>query len=315
LISHLRERDVACVFISHFIEDVLEVCDRVTVLRDGRLVETRATDGVDKHELIHTMLGHSVTGEEVGYEAAARLPARSEEPVILVARGLSRERTFTDINLEVAPGECLCLYGFMGAGHQALAHTLAAATKASTGEVLVDGVGLRLGTPRDAIRRGVVLVTADRAQAVFHRAAVYQNVTLAHLKSTVGGWLTRRREQQVADPVVARVGCRPPDSDTLAGNLSGGNQQKVVMARWLLGPMRVLILEEPTRGMDVGAKDEVMRLVHDAQRSGTAVILATSEPELALAHADRILVMRRGEIAKEFHGQSVDKRALMRHAG
>jgi ribose transport system ATP-binding protein len=315
LIGHLRSRGVACVFISHFIEDVLEVCDRVTVLRDGRLVETRSTADVDKHELIHTMLGHGVEGEEVGYEAAAELPPRSDTPPVFTARGLSRERTFADINLEVAPGECLCLYGFMGAGHQALAHALATATKATGGEVAIEGTRLRLGDPHDAIRRGVVLVTADRAQAVFQNAAIFKNVTLAHLSSTVGGWLTRHREKRAADPVIARVGCQPPDSDLLAGNLSGGNQQKIVMARWLLGPMRVLILEEPTRGMDVGAKDEVMRLVHEAQQNGTAVILATSEPELALAHADRILVMRRGEIVQQFQGQSVDKPALMRHAG
>ena len=315
LIGRLRERGVACVFISHFIEDVLDVCDRVTVLRDGRLVETRPAAEVDKHELIHTMLGHSIEGEEVGYETGTNLPPRTTTPSILSSRGLTQERSFAGVDLEVSPGECLCLYGFMGAGHQALAHTLAAATKASSGDVEIDGTRLRLGTPHDAIRRGVVLVTADRAQAVFRQAAVYQNVTLAHLKSTVGGWLTRRREKEVAEPVIGRVGCQPPDTDIAAGNLSGGNQQKVVMARWLLGPMRVLILEEPTRGMDVGAKDEVMQLVHEAQQNGTAVILATSEPELALAHADRILVMRRGRITREFCDEAVDKPALMKHAG
>ncbi|MCA9101943.1 MAG: sugar ABC transporter ATP-binding protein [Planctomycetales bacterium] len=315
LIGRLSRRGVACVFISHFIEDVLEVCDRVTVLRDGRVVETRATSEVDKHELVHTMLGHGLDGEEVGYETAAQLPPRHGEPPILVARNLARPREFTDVDLEVAPGECLCLYGFMGAGHQALAHTLAAANRPSSGKVTLDGSQRGLATPRQAIRRGVVLVTADRAQSVFARAAVYQNVTLAHLRATVGNWLTRRRERRVAAPAIQRVGCRPRDPDLPAGSLSGGNQQKVVMARWLLGPMRVLVLEEPTRGMDVGAKEEVMQLVHEAQAAGAAVILATTEPELALAHADRILVMRRGRITHEFCGESVDKPTLMAHAG
>ena len=157
-----------------------------------------------------------------------------------------------------------------------------------------------------------MLVAADRAGLV-RGSEIYKCNALAFARA-VGEWLTRAREIETVRPLLARVLCRPPPPALKAGNLSGGNQQKVVLAKWLLGPMRVLILEEPTRGMDVGAKDEIMRIVRDLKNQGTAVILASTEPELVLAHADRIVVFRRGRINAEFAGTSVDKSLLLMHA-
>jgi ribose transport system ATP-binding protein len=160
----------------------------------------------------------------------------------------------------------------------------------------------------------MVLVSGDRAQGLFLRGELYKNVTLAHLRRVIGEWLTPRREAAAAQTVLERVGCRPAEPRMLAGHLSGGNQQKAIVARWLLGPVRALLLDEPTRGMDVGAKAEVMRLVTEMKRQGAAVVLASAEPELLLAHADRILVMSRGRIAHEFVGEPADKAALMKWA-
>jgi len=260
------------------------------------------------------MLGHGLEQTEVGYERGAELPKRTETPPRLVAQGLSHPGAFRDVDLEVAPGECLGMYGFVGSGHQELVHALGGSLRPGAGDVLVDGRALKPGSTHDAVRRGVVLVAADRATSLFMRTENYKNVTLAHLRGAVGDWLTPGREARVARPVLEKVGCRPADPQMMTGHLSGGNQQKVVMARWLLGPVRVLLLDEPTRGMDVGAKDEVMRLVGQLKADGAAVVLSSAEPEMLLAHADRILVLSRGRVVHEFAGTQVDKPTLMRYA-
>lgn len=314
LLQQLRARGVAIVFISHFIEDVLQICDRVTILKDGRLVETSPVSALDKHRVIHLMLGHGREGPELGYETATQLPPRTSALPCLRVEQLQRRGLFGDVSLAVAPGECLGLYGFVGAGHQELAHAIAGALRPAGGLVTLDNRPLRPGDVHSAVQRGVVLVAADRAQTLVRGSEIHKNVTLAHLKQTLGEWLTRGRDVAAVRPLLDRVRCRPPAPLLKAGSLSGGNQQKVVLAKWLLGPMRVLVLEEPTRGMDVGAKDEIMQLVREAKAQGTAVILATTEPELALAHADRILVFRRGRITQELAGETVDKPALLRYA-
>jgi ribose transport system ATP-binding protein len=314
LVDRLRKRGVAVVFISHFIEDVLEICDRVTILKSGRRLETSDAATLEKHYVIHTMLGHSLAGSEVGYEAGIALPPRTATPPRLQVRDLSLAGAFSEVNVEVSPGECLGIYGFVGAGHQELLECIAGARRADRGQVLLDGRPLRPGQTNAAVRRGVVLVASDRGRSLVQTAEIYKNVTLAHLAKAVGPWLARRKESAIVAPLLDRVGCKPAVPTLPVASLSGGNQQKVVLARWLLGPVRVLLLDEPTRGMDVGAKDEIMRLVAREREAGAAVLLASSEPEMVLAHAQRIIVMSRGAISHEFADKQVDKPTLMRHA-
>lgn len=314
LVARLKTQGVAVIFISHFLEDVLEICDRVTILRDGRRVQTAPVAELSKHAVVQAMLGHGGPGLEAGFETAVELPPRAEGRPRLSVRGLALGGVFPPLGFQIAPGECLGLYGFVGAGHQEVAHAVAGALRPTAGEVLCDDVALPPGKTARAVARGVVLVAADRAQTLVPKAEIYKNVTLAHLTRRVGRWLARRREIEVARPVIEQVGCRPPSPHLKAGQLSGGNQQKVVLAKWLLGPVRVLVLDEPTRGMDVGAKDEILALVAELRRQGAAVLLSSSEPELLLAHADRILVLRRGQITREFAGERVDKADLLRSA-
>jgi len=311
LIRRLCADGVAVVFISHFIEDVLEISDRVTILRDGRRIQTNPAADLDKHYVIRTMLQHDLAGAEAGYETAATLGPKPTGPPTLVARGLSAGGAISNASLEVFPGECLGLYGLVGAGHQQLAHALAGAIGLTAGQVLLEGRPLRPGSCHDAVARGVALVTADRAQGLFMRGQLYKSVTLAHLRRAVGQWLTAGREIDAATPVLQRVACHYADPRMAAGELSGGNQQKANLARWMLGPLKVLILDEPTRGMDVGAKDEVMRLVAELKAGGLAVVLASVEPEMHLAHADRIITVSRGRISGELADIEVDKRMLM----
>lgn len=314
LLAQLKARGVAIVFISHFIEDVLEICDRVTILKDGRRIETTPAASLDKHRVIHVMLGRGLAGQELGYEQPVTLPARTTAPPVLRVDNLSLAGAFQEINLTISPGECLGLYGFVGAGHQELAHAIAGSLVAGEGHVVVDDNPLPAGDIHAAVAKGVVLVAADRATTLVRGSAIHKNVTLAHLRRTVGEWLTRSREVGVTRPLLDRVRCQPPNAFLKAGSLSGGNQQKVVMAKWLAGPIRILVLEEPTRGMDVGAKDEIMRLVGDLKSQGAAVILASTEPELVLTRSDRILTFRRGQISGEFSGTTVDKTTLLKHA-
>ena len=312
LITHLQTRGVAMVFISHFLEDVLAICNRVTILRDGRRMETRATSELDRSTIIRQMVGEGGDTSEECVEST--LPVAVTTSPRIEVRKLGKSGYFEEITLDVKPGECLGLYGFVGAGHQDLVHALGGATSVEQGEILLDGRPLRTGDVATSVGQGVVLVAADRAQTLARRASIAHNMTLAHLKRNLGEWLVRRREQNLCKPVLDKVGCRPPNPALRAGSLSGGNQQKVVLAKWLLGPIRVLLLEEPTRGMDVHAKAEIMQLVAQQKQQGVAVILASTEPEFVLAHADRIATLARGRITHQFSGERVTKHDLMRYA-
>ncbi len=313
LIEHLQSRGVAIVFISHFLEDVLAICDRVTILKDGRKLETRPTAELDRTTIIRQMVGE--TGDSTTEECTeTTLPPATVGSPRLDIHGLKKAGCFDDITLDVKPGECLGLYGFVGAGHQDLVHALAGSTTVEHGQVWLDGKPLRTGDVTASVKNGIVLVAADRAQTLARRASISHNMTLAHLRKNLGNWLVRRREHQVCQPMLETVGCRPPNPALRAGSLSGGNQQKVVLAKWLLGPIRVLLLEEPTRGMDVHAKAEIMELVAEQKRQGAAVILASTEPELVLAHADRIATMARGRITRIFTNERATKQDLMRLA-
>jgi ribose transport system ATP-binding protein len=313
LIGRLKTRGVAMVFISHFIEDVLAICDRVTILRDGRLLQTRPAAELDRATILHQMVGEE-RESAADEKTEATLPAASTAVPRLTMKHLNQAGRFRDVSLDVKPGECLGLYGFVGAGHQDLVQALSGATRFDAGEVTLDGRRLRPGDLPSAVSRGVVFVAADRAQTLARRAPIAHNATLAHLRRVLGAWITRRQEHRVCQPLLERVGCRPPNPGLPAGALSGGNQQKVVLAKWLLGPIQVLLLEEPTRGMDVHAKAEVMELVAQQKRAGAAIVLASTEPELVLAHADRIVTFARGRITREFAGQRVTKQELMHSA-
>ena len=313
LMKRLQARGVAIVFISHFLEDVLAICDRVTILKDGRKLLTKPAAELDRATIIRQMVGdaNDSTSEEC---IEATLPAAMTGTPRLEIKNLIRTNCFDQISIDVKPGECLGLYGFVGAGHQDLVHALAGATPVDGGQILIDGQAMRTGDVAKAVCEGVVLVAADRAQTLARRAPIAHNMTLAHLRRSVGSWIVRKREHKVCQPMLETVGCRPPNPALLAGSLSGGNQQKVVLSKWLLGPIRVLLLEEPTRGLDVHAMAEILELVAQQKRLGAAVILASTEPEFVLAHSDRIATLARGRVTKIFTAERVTKQDLMRFA-
>ncbi|MBA3450283.1 MAG: sugar ABC transporter ATP-binding protein [Chloroflexia bacterium] len=310
----LKERGASLVFISHFLEDVLAVSDRVTVLKNSRKVATLANDGLTKQHLIQLMIGHDAETLAEGYEGGVTLPSPSTATPVLEADALSKTGSFADVSFTVRPGEILGLFGNLGAGMTEVARVLFGRERPTSGAMRLGGQAIAPKKTREAKKLGIAYLSENRRATIFPRHEIFKNITLAHLDEIVGGIIRQSREVAIAGDLVKRTGVRPPRPTLAAGNLSGGNQQKVALAKWLTVQPKVLILNEPTRGMDVGAKREVLDLIKALKTEGVAIILISTEPETVLAESDRILVMAKGQIAKEFVNERVSKDLLMSYA-
>ncbi|MGI8477631.1 MAG: sugar ABC transporter ATP-binding protein [Thermomicrobiales bacterium] len=315
LMRELRTRGKSLIFISHFLEDVLAVSDRLTVLKNSQRFATLPSRGLTKNRLIELMIGKDAAILAEGYQDEGRvLPAPVATTPTLEVEGLSAANAFADVTLSVQAGEILGIFGYLGAGMTEVARVLFGQNKAGSGVIRLGGLPVRPKTPLDAKRLGIAYLTENRRATIFPRHAVYKNISLAHLGDLVPPFFRHPREVSIGSELMKRTGVRPADAKMLAGHLSGGNQQKVVLAKWLTKQPRLLILNEPTRGMDVGAKREVLDLVKALADEGVAIILLSTEPETVLAEADRILVMSKGRITREFVGERVSKDLLMNYA-
>ena len=310
----LKARGTSLIFISHFLEDVLAVADRVTVLKNARKVATLPNDGLTKHRLIELMIGRDATSLAAGYEQGVMLPAPADTAPVLEIAGLTAGGAFEDVSLTVHAGEILGVFGFLGAGMTELARALFGQVRPKAGTIRLDGRPVRLRSPVAAKRKGIAYLTENRRATIFPRHEVYKNITLAHLDHLVRPVFRHPSEVGIAGRLVRRTGVRPANPMMRAGHLSGGNQQKVVLAKWLTRQPKVLLLNEPTRGMDVGAKREVLDLIKALKAEGVAIILFSTEPETVIAESDRILVMSKGRITKEFANERVSKDLLMQYA-
>lgn len=314
LMRGLRARGKSLIFISHFLEDVLAVADRVTILKNSRKVDTLVNAGLTKHRLIELMIGSDASALAEGYEHGVTLPPPATAMPVLEIRGLSAGRAFSDITLEVAPGEIVGLFGFLGAGMTEVARALFGQLKPAAGTISLNGERIAPRSPTQAKKLGIAYLSENRRTTIFPRHEVYKNITLAHLNHLVRPVFRHTVEVTVAQRQVVRTGVRPANAKMRAGHLSGGNQQKVVLAKWLTRQPKLLILNEPTRGMDVGAKREVLDLIKELKAEGVAILLLSTEPETVVAESDRILVMSKGRITREFAGERVSKDALMSYA-
>ena len=317
-IGTLKQQGKTVIFISHFLEDVLAIAGRITVLKDGRKAATLAARSASKHQLVELMIGADAKILQQIYEAergvAATRQRQAAGAVALVVERLSQASAFSEISFELHRGEVLGLFGFMGAGQVQLARCLFGAERPDAGTITLDGHRLRLQDTTRARAAGIAYVPENRRDSLMLGQAIYKNITLAHLGQLLRGLLNQRVELAIARAQIAAVGVRPPDPLLAAGALSGGNQQKVVLAKWLTRRPRLLILSEPTRGMDVGAKDEVLAIVRGLRDQAVAILLITAEPETLLSIADRALVLRKGHITAELSGTELTKENLMRHA-
>lgn len=294
IIRDLRSRGVGVVHVSHRLPEVLAIADRITVLRDGRLINTVSADDVDEGELARMMVGREV-------DTAPARTTRGRGPgkeLVLRLDGLARPPRLRPIDLELRAGEVVGVFGLMGSGRTRFARTLFGMEPATEGTLEVDGRPLHLQSPSDAIDAGIGYLGEDRSIGIVPRMTVAANVTLASLdRISHGPLLDFDAERRVAQRFVDDLAIRTT-LDRLAETLSGGNQQKLVLARWLCSEARILILDDPTRGIDVGAKEEVYRLVRRLAEEGVAVLYITSEIREARALSDRILIMSNGRIVR-----------------
>jgi len=306
LIDTLRQSKRSIIYISHFLEEVMRVADRITVLRDGHKVDTVEKKLTHINELISLILGHAVE------PVPPPIVTQTDGHVLFEINNLTSD-VFTDISLKVNKGEILGLYGAIGAGHFDLARAIFGMYRYDSGKIIVDQ---RL-FPHEfsasyAIKHGLAYATESRRKSLFMDETIYRNVTMPHL-SRIGRFLAgQRAELKIAAPAVERVNVQPPDPLNPVGKLSGGNQQKVVIARWLAFPPKVFVMSEPTRGMDVGAKSEVLNILREFRDQGYGVLVVSSEPETILAVCDRVIVMSRGRIVSEMPNKNLNKDVLMR---
>jgi ribose transport system ATP-binding protein len=311
VLHRLRASGKSIVFISHFLDDVLRVADTVTVLRNGERIATEPVARIDKRWIIERMIGKGHEQLEESYTAAIELAGEGSGPVSLATEQLSFGRAYRDVDLRVRAGEVVGIYGFMGCGQIELARTLFGKIRPERGGLAIGGRKLRLRNTADARRAGIAFVPESRRSMLFTQEPVYKNVSISMLERLSRLFLKPAREREIARQHIERLRIRPPSAERRLGTLSGGNQQKVGLAKWLTYPPKVLVLSEPTRGMDVGAKDDVVKIVRGLRDQGMAVLVLSTEPETVLALADRILVMKKGEIVREFAGEAVSKDRLL----
>jgi ribose transport system ATP-binding protein len=293
IIDRLKQRGITIVYITHRLEEVMAVSDRVTVLRDGRLVGTHATSELDMDKLIELIIGRAV--ETLQWNE--RSVDRSGTP-LLELRGVSTKTGLRDVSLEVHAGEILGLAGLMGSGRSELARAVFGIDAIDSGQILVRGEPVRIRRPGDAIEHGIVLVPEDRrAQGLVMDHSVQRNLTLTLLRRLARrGLIDDGEGRQISEHYAEQLGIRARSLGTPVRRLSGGNQQKVVVAKWLATEPDILVLDEPTVGVDIGAKAEIIELVRGLADEGKAIIAISSELAEVLALADRILVLRDGTV-------------------
>jgi ribose transport system ATP-binding protein len=313
-LRRLRDEGTGIVFISHFIEDILRVSDTVTVFRNGRKVAETAAADTTKGALIEAMIGRGGEALEHSYTDDLVLPPPNDGSVVLKVDQLSLGRSLLDVSFNARSGEVLGIYGFMGCGQQELSRILFGKLKPDGGMLTMGGRPGTFGSTAVARRAGVALVPESRRDMLFHQEPVYKNISISILERISALLLKPARERSIAQRQVEQLQIRPPVVGLDLGMLSGGNQQKVALAKWLSYPPRLLVLCEPTRGMDVGAKNDVINIVRDLRARGLAIIVLSTEPETVLSLADRILVLKRGAVVREFANEAVSKDRLLEAA-
>ena len=306
-VGELRRRGVAVLFISHRLDEVFRIADRITVFRDGRHISTRPAADTSRDRLVREMVGRDFG------DFFVRTRHEPGETVLRVEE-LGRAGTFEDVNFEVHAGEVVGFAGLVGAGRTEVGLALFGIAPAESGRIIVDGRVVQIRSPAEAMRLGIAYLSEDRRRlGLSMPQSVASNITLPAIRSyrTPFGLLDRKAEEAAAGGFRDRLHIRTASLRTPVGNLSGGNQQKTMLARWLNVAPRVLVLDEPTRGIDVGAKADVHQLIDDLARDGVAVMLISSDLPEVLAMSDRIVVMREGRVRAVFGHDEADPERVM----
>jgi ribose transport system ATP-binding protein len=306
IMSDLKGQGIAIVYVSHRMEEMFRICDKVSVLRDGHFVGERVVRDTNFDEIVKLMIGR---------ELHERFPARKVElgAVRLQVDDLADENKISHIHFEVRAGELLGIAGLMGSGRSEILRTLFGLKKKTSGEVKLDGATLNVRNPTDAIAAGIGFVTEDRkTQGLVLGMSVRENATLVHLSEYArAGIVNSRAENEAVQQLISELHVHTRDPELEVKSLSGGNQQKVVFAKWLAKPPKVLLLDEPTRGVDVGGKAEIYQIMNSLAASGTAIVMVSSELPEVLAMSDRILVMNEGRQATVLNAKTTSQEQIM----
>lgn len=309
IIRDLTKEGTAVIFISHKLDEVLALCDRITVMRDGYFIEE-----IDARETTHHDLIKQIAGREIK-DMYPKTPCEQKD-VVLQVRHLTQRGQFRDIDFCVRGGEVLGCFGLIGSGRTKVMEAVFGVRRPHSGEIFIDGKMVNIRSPKQAIAYGLAMVTEDRRKSgIVSRLSVKQNISLANLAEiSRGGWIHGRKESADIKALAEQLAIKTPSVMQPVGALSGGNQQKVILARWLYTKPRVLILDEPTKGIDVGSKSEIHRMISDLAGQGIAIILISSECDEAMGISDRILVFHKGTIVNEVNRTDFDKNSLIKNA-
>lgn len=312
-VHELADQGVSFVLITHFLDDAVGNADRITIFRDGRKVTTVQASEVTKGQLVEFMIGDASDVLQSTYTGSAvTLPPASTERDVLEITHVASQPEIVDMSLSVKAGEVVGIYGDLASGAAELADAIFGMRGIDgRGSIVVEGAKLKTGSSTASRAAGIGFIPADRRQALALEQSITWNATLAHLNRMMGYFIRPKTEVRHVEKWTEQLRIRGATPRKAAGALSGGNQQKILFARWLEYPPKVLVLVEPTRGMDVGAKSDVLRIVEKAAKEGSGVLIASSEPETVLAFAQRVLVAKRGRIVAEFEGCDVTKQQLM----
>ncbi|WDI00521.1 sugar ABC transporter ATP-binding protein [Paenibacillus urinalis] len=307
VINSLRKQGVSIVYISHRMEEIFTICDRITVMRDGKTVDTKPIPETSFEEVVRKMVGRELT---------ERYPARNPKPgeVVLEVKNIGRKDAFDNVSFSVRSGEIVGFSGLMGAGRTEIMRALFGLDSLHSGEMWVRGKKVNIRKPDDAVKHGIGFITEDRKdEGLVLDFSIRENMALPNLFSFSGkaGLISSKKEKDFVDTLIKRLLIKTESSETAARNLSGGNQQKVVIAKWVgIGPS-VLILDEPTRGVDVGAKREIYQLMNELTDRGVAIIMVSSELPEVLGMSDRIIVVHEGQISGELSRDEATQEKIM----
>lgn len=309
IINWLKSKGVSIIYISHKMDEIFKISDEATVFRDGQYIDTYQAKGITREKLIEAMVGREVT----------HLFPKEDADIGNVAveiRNFTRKGKFKDINLKVHKGEILGLAGLMGAGRSEVMESLFGVIKPDSGEIYIDGKKVQINTPSDAIKHKIAFLTEDRKlSGLFLPLPVHENISIASIDSYISNmFINRRKAHKDCEEEVKLLNIKTPSISQIVKNLSGGNQQKVLIARWLLTYPDILILDEPTRGIDVGAKAEIHRLMSKLAQQGKAVIMISSELPEILGMSDRVIVMHEGKITGELTRDEATQEKIMQFA-
>lgn len=306
VINSLRKKGVSIVYISHRMEEIFALCDRITILRDGQYIDTKAIKDLTMDDVVQMMIGREI-GE--------RFPKRDSKigTEVLKVEGLTSGKLFHDVSFSVNAGEVLGVAGLMGAGRTEIMQAIFGNLKKDSGKIYIDGEEVTIKNPRQAIAAGIGFVTEDRkTEGLLLEKSIAENIEIANLgKVSKGGVLKKEKQEEIVNQGIEefRVKCFGPWHE--CNNLSGGNQQKVVLAKWVYTDPKILILDEPTRGVDIGAKKEIYDVINKMAAKGVAVIMVSSELPEVLGMSDRIMVIREGEVRGILDGNDADQAKIM----